>query len=413
MKWDRVLRLFAVVIAVVVIAVFSVQPIFPNVKWLPLTKEIPLGLDLQGGVHVALEAHDTEQAKVNDENMKQLLEAIERRVNAFGVSEPIVQQEGDRRIIVELAGIKDPDQAVRDIVKTAFLEFKTEDGKTILTGADLKNAVESSDPVTNVVEVGLEFNKEGTQKFAEATSANVGKRIAIILDGNVLQTPVVNEPITGGKARITGYANLEEAHTIAVLLKSGALPLKTEVIEKRTVGPSLGADSLSKSIKAAAVGLIAILIFMLGYYRLPGMVANFALVVYGVIVIAIFAAMHVVLTLPGIAAFVLSMGMAVDANVIIFERIKEELKSGKSLRSSIESGFKRAFVAVLDSNVTTLIAAAVLFYFGSGPIKSFAVALSVGILTSMFTAITFTRWVLHLTASTGIKNTKLYGAQGR
>lgn len=410
MKWGKVLRLFAVVIAVAVIAVVSVQPIFPNAKWLPLTKEIPLGLDLQGGVHVTLEAHDTPQAKVNDETMKQLLQTIERRVNAFGVSEPVIQQEGKNRIIVELAGIKDPEKAVNEIIKTAFLEFKTEDGKTILTGADLKDAVEAKDPVSGAVEVDLEFNKEGARKFAEVTSANVGRNIAILLDGQVLQNPRVDEPITGGKARITGYSSLEEAHTIAVLLNSGALPLKTEVIEKRTVGPSLGADSLDKSIMAGIIGVIAILVFMLGYYRVPGLVANFALVVYALIVLGIFAAMHVVLTLPGIAAFLLSMGMAVDANVIIFERLKEELKSGKTLRSAIDAGFKRAFVAVVDSNITTLIAAAVLFYFGSGPIKSFAVALSVGILTSMFTAITFTRWMLHSTADTGIKNTKLYGA---
>ncbi|GAB6157339.1 protein translocase subunit SecD [Desulfotomaculum varum] len=410
MKWGKVLRLFAVIIAVAVIAVAGTQPIFPNVKWLPLTKEIPLGLDLQGGVHVTLEAKDTPQAKVNDETMKQLLETIERRVNAFGVAEPIIQREGKNRIIIELAGIKDPEKAVNEIIKTAYLEFKTEDGKTILTGADLKNAVESKDAVSGMVEVDLEFNKEGTEKFAAATSANVGKRIAIILDGKILQNPVVQEPITGGKARITGYNSLEEAHTIAVLLKSGALPLKTDVIEKRTVGPTLGADSLDKSIKAGIIGLIAILAFMLGYYRLPGMVANVALIVYALIVLGIFAAMHVVLTLPGIAAFLLSMGMAVDANVIIFERLKEELKSGKTLRTAIDAGFKRAFVAVLDSNVTTLIAAAVLFYYGSGPIKSFAVALSVGILTSMFTAITFTKWMLHSTADTGIKNTKLYGA---
>lgn len=410
MKWGRVLGLFAIFIAIIVIATFSVRPTFPNASWLPLTEQIPLGLDLQGGVHVTLEAQNTDQAKVNKETMSQLQETIERRVNAFGVSEPIVQQEGNNRIIVELAGIKDPEKAVEEIVKTAYLEFKTEDGTTFLTGADLKNAVESSDPISNVVEVGLEFNSAGAEKFAKATSENVGRPIAIILDGKVLQTPVVNEPITGGRARITGYESLPEAHTIAVLLKSGALPLKTEVIEKRTVGPSLGADSLSKSIKAAVMGIIAIFIFMLGYYRLPGLLANFALLVYGVIVLAIYAALNMVLTLPGIAAFVLSLGMAVDANIIIFERIKEELKSGKSLRSSIESGFKRAFVAIFDSNVTTLIVAAVLFYFASGPIKSFAVALSVGILTSMFTAITFTRWMLRFTASTGIKNTKLYGA---
>lgn len=410
MKWGSVLRLFAVIIAVAVIAVFSVQPIFPNVKWLPLTKEIPLGLDLQGGVHVTLEAKDTPEAKVTKDSMNQLVQTIERRVNAFGVSEPIIQQEGDRRIIVELAGINDPDQAVRDIVKTAFLEFKTEDGKTILTGADLKDATEGKDPTSGEVEVNLELNSEGTKKFADATAANVGKKIAIVLDGNVLQNPVVQEPITGGKARITGYADLNEAHTIAILLKSGALPLKADVIEKRTVGPTLGADSLNKSVKAGIIGLIAILLFMFAYYRLPGMVANFALIVYTLAVLGIFAAMHVVLTLPGIAAFVLSMGMAVDTNIIIFERLKEELRSGKTLRSAIDAGFKRGMTAVLDSNSTTLISAAVLFYFGTGPIKSFAVALSIGVLVSLITAISFTRWMLHNTASTGIKGTKFYGA---
>lgn len=410
MKWGSVSRLCAVIIAVAIIAVFSIQPIFPNVSWLPLTKGIPLGLDLQGGVQVTLEAKDTAVGKVNDENMKQLIQTIERRVNAFGVSEPIIQQEGKNRIIVELAGIQDPEKAVNEIIKTAFLEFKTEDGKTIITGADLKNATESKDPMSGQVEVTLEFNEAGTKKFADATAANVNKRIAIMLDGEVLQNPTVNEPIPTGKARITGYSSLEEAHTIALLLKSGALPLQTEVIQKRTVGPTLGADSLDKSIKAGIVGLIAIVAFMLLYYRLPGMVANFALVVYALIVLAIFSAMHVVLTLPGIAAFLLSMGMAVDANIIIFERVKEELKDGKTLRSAINSGFHRAFVAVFDSNLTTLIVTVVLFYFGSGPIKSFAVALGVGIVTSMFTAITFTRWMLHNVADLGIKNTKLYGA---
>jgi len=410
MKWGSVLKLFAVLVAVAVIAVFSIQPIFPNVKWLPITKRIPLGLDLQGGVHVTLEAHDTDQAKVNKDTMSQLKETIERRVNAFGVSEPVIQQEGNNRLIVELAGIKDPDQAVRDIVKTAFLEFKTEDGKTILTGADLKNATEGKDPTSGQVEVDLEFNSAGTKKFADATSANVGKKIAILLDGKVLQNPVVQEPITGGKARITGYKDLNDAHTVAVLLKSGALPLKTDVIEKRTVGPTLGADSLNKSVKAGIVGLIAIVVFMIGYYRLPGFVANFALVVYGLLVLRIFGAMNVVLTLPGIAAFILSMGEAVDTNIIIFERMKEELKSGKTLRSGIDAGFKRAMTAVLDSNSTTLISCAVLFYFGTGPIKSFAVSLAIGVLVSLFTAIFFTRWMLHNMSDTGIKNKKVYGA---
>ncbi len=410
MKWGSVLRLFAVIVAVAVIAVFSVQPIFPNVKWLPVVNSIPLGLDLQGGVHVTVQAHDTAEAKVTQDGMNQLIEAIERRVNAFGVSEPIIQQEGKDRIIVELAGIQDPDQAVRDIVKTAFLEFKDENGNTILTGADLKNATEGKDPTSGMVQVSLEFNPAGTKKFAEATAANVGRTIAILLDGQLLQKPVVDEPIPSGQAVIKGYADLNEAHNIAVLLKSGSLPLKTEIIEKRTVGPTLGADSLNKSVKAGIIGLAAILFFMLAYYRLPGLVANFALIVYALAVLAIFAAMHVVLTLPGIAAFVLSMGMAVDTNIIIFERLKEELRSGKPLRSAIDDGFKRGITAVIDSNCTTLISTAVLFYFGTGLVKSFAVSLAIGVLVSLITAISFTRWMLHTTADTGLKGRKFYGA---
>lgn len=415
MKWSKVLILMLILLLVAAAAVVSAAPVFEQnktlSKYLPLIKGINLGLDLQGGVHVVLEAQDTPEAKVTPENMKQLKAIIENRVNAFGVSEPIIQIQGERRLIVELAGIKDPEKAVDTLIKTAYLQFVTEDGKAVITGADLKDAQEGKDPTSGQIEVDLTFTPVGTKKFADATSANVGKRIAIILDGNVLQTPVVQEPITNGQARITGYQSLEEAHNIAILLRSGALPLKVNIEEKRSVGPTLGADSLAKSKHAGLVGVVAILVFMLMYYRIPGLVANFALLIYAIIVLAVFVGMHVTMTLPGIAGFLLSLGIAVDANVIIFERIKEELRTGKSLRSAIDAGFKRGFTAVFDANVTTVIAAVVLYYLGTGPIKGFAVTLTVGILASMFTALSMTRWLLHLVAATNItKNPKYYGA---
>jgi len=342
--------------------------------------------------------------------MKQLKAVLENRVDQFGVAEPVIQQQGERRMIVELAGIKDPEDAVNTMVKTAFLEFKDPQGKVVVTGKDLEDAQEAKNPNGSNV-VNLSFKPEGTQKFAQATTANVGKPISIVLDGKVLQTPKVTEPITGGKAEITGYATLPEAHSIAILLRSGALPVKVEVMEKRTVGPALGADSLAKSKHAGVVGVTAILVFMLMYYRLPGLVASFALIIYTLIVLWVYAGFHVTMTLPGIAGFLLSLGIAVDANVIIFERIKEEMRSGKSLRAAIDAGFKRGFVAVFDANTTTVLAAAVLLFLGTGPIKGFAVTLIIGIAASMFTAITVTRWLLHLVAAANfVKSPKYFGA---
>ncbi len=411
MRWDKLLKLAGVILVVAAVAVLAVRPVFPGVNWLPFTNLIKLGLDLKGGVHVVLEAQDTPEAPVTQERVKQAMAIIENRVNSFGVAEPVIQQQGPRRIIVELAGISDPDEAVRNLIKTAYLEFKTEDGATVLTGRQLKNAVEEKDPQSGQVRVNLEFEPDGARIFSDVTAANINKRIAIYLDGNLLQAPVVQSHIPDGRAQITGYESLDEAHNIAILLKSGALPVKIEVMGKRAVGPSLGADSLDKSIKAGIVGLIAILVFMALYYRIPGLVADLALVIYTLLVLMIFAALHVTMTLPGIAGFLLSLGMAVDANILIFERLKEELWSGKSLRSAIDAGFKRAFVAIFDSNITTLIAAVVLYYFGTGPIKGFAVTLSIGILASMFTAIVITRGLLHLVAASKlVRNLKMYGA---
>ncbi|AEG14284.1 protein-export membrane protein SecD [Desulfofundulus kuznetsovii DSM 6115] len=415
MKWNKIFILAGLVVIVALATVAAVSPVFKNNpylgKYLPLVKDITLGLDLQGGVHVVLEAKDTPEVKVTPDTMKQLMAVIQRRVDQFGVAEPVIQLQGRDRLIVEIAGKIDPEEAVRTMVKTAYLEFKTMDGKTVVTGADLKDAIESKDPVSGQITVDLTFNAAGAKKFAEATAANVGKPIAIILDGQVLQAPVVDEPIPNGKAQIRGYQSLEEAHNIAILLRSGALPVKVEVAEKRAVGPALGADSLDKSKHAGLVGVLAILIFMVMYYRLPGLVADFALLIYALIVLAIYVGLHVTMTLPGIAAFLLSLGIAVDANVIIFERLKEELRTGKSLRSAIDAGFKRAFTAIFDANATTLIAAVVLYFFGTGPIRGFAITLGIGIVASMFTAITVTRWLLHLVAASGlVRNAKAYGA---
>ncbi len=409
MKLDKVLKLAGIILVVAAITVLSIFPVFPNVKWLPFTNLIRQGLDLKGGVYVVLEAVDTPDIPVTDDSVKQAMAIIENRVNAFGVAEPIIQLQGSRRIIVELAGVSDPDEAVRNLIKTAYLEFQTEDGKTVLTGRQLKTAQEGTGP-GGQAEVNLEFEPDGAKIFAEVTAANVGKPIKIVLDGQVIQAPNVKEAIPNGKAQISPYESLPAAHNVAILLRSGALPVKLEVMEKRSVGPTLGADSLNKSITAGVAGCIAILIFMIGYYRVPGLVANLSLVIYTLLVLLVFAAMHVTMTLPGVAGFLLSMGMAVDTNIIIFERLKEELWAGKTLRSAIDAGFKRAFVAVLDSHITTLIAGIILYYFGTGPIKGFGITLSIGVLASLFTAVAMTKWILHLVAGSNmVHNLKLYG----
>ena len=416
MNWKSIFKLAAVLLIVAAVSVLffrpNLKPIYnEDISWMPLINMINLGLDLRGGVHVVLKAEETDEVPVTDDSIKKVMAVINNRVNQYGVAEPIIQQQGKDRIIVELAGIKDPDEAVDNFVKTAYLEFKTEDGKTVITGRDLKDAVEANVPESTQAEVHLTFTPIGAKTFADITTKNVGKKLGIYLDGIMIQNPEIIVPITDGQAVITGYSSLEDAHNIAILLRSGALPVKVSVMEKRTVGPTLGADSLAKSKIAGIAGFVAILIFMIAYYRVPGVIANIALIIYSLIVLGVFAGLHVTMTLPGIAGFLLSLGIAVDANIIIFERIKEELRNGKSLRTSIDAGFRRAFTTIVDANVTTLIAAVVLYYFGTGPIKGFAVTLSVGILASMFTAITLTRFMLQLTASSKIvTNTKLYGA---
>jgi len=408
-------RIFRMLVTLVVVVAAVVVVFVPVSNWgkLPVIKDIPLGLDLKGGVYVVLQAVGTPAAPVTPDSVKRAQAIIANRVNQLGVSEPIIQSQGTDRIVVQLAGVKNPDQVVSTLIKPAFLEFKNEAGQDILTGGDLQNAQEATGPGGQPV-VDLTLTPAGAKKFAAATKAAVAvtphQRIGIYLDGKLLTNPVVETEIDNGHAEITGgFKTLQDAHNLAVLLRSGALPVKLSVLEKMTVGPTLGADSLKRSILAGIVGLIAVFLFMLLYYRLPGLVADFALIIYTLLIVGIFAAVPVTLTLPGIAGFLLSVGIAVDANVIIFERFREELRSGKTVRAAIDAGFKRGFTAVFDSNATTLIAAAVLFYFGTGEVKGFAVTLGLGILTSLFTAVVITRWLLHLVAETGlIKNSKLF-----
>ena len=380
----------------------------------PLASSIRQGLDLQGGTHVVLEAVDTEQAQVNDDAMNRVVAIMEKRVNSLGLTEPIIQREGERRVIIELPGIKDPDAAIRTIGKTAMLEFRDEDGNTVLTGTDLKDAQASTNPQTGQNVVNLEFSDEGAQKFADLTMRNVGRTIAILLDGEVLTAPNVREPILGGRAEITGEKTLEEAQNLAVVLRSGALPVKVEIIETRTVGPTLGQDSKDKSQFAFAVGLGAVVLFMVLFYHLAGFIADVALMAYTILLLGILYLMDATLTLPGVAGIILSIGMAVDANVLIFEHFKEEYQvQHKSLRLAMDAGFKRAFTTIFDSNVTTLIAAGVLFFLGTGTIRGFAITLGVGTILSMFTAITLTQYLLKLMVNAKIsENPAMYGANG-
>lgn len=413
--------LFILIVAIVALASFTaINGI--DVGKMKITKakdSIDLGLDLAGGVFVLLEAQTDIKGAELQKVMEQSKMIINERVNGLGVSEPNIAIEGKDRIRIELAGIDNPQEAIDVIGKTAQLQFIDPEGNEVLSGKNVKGSeakfqkTEKGDkPV-----VALEFDKEGAKTFAEATKKLVAKEqtqdkiIYIVLDGQIISAPIVNSAITDGKAVIEGEFDLEEANKLATLIMAGALPVEMKDIQSEIVGPTLGLEAYDRSIKAGAIAILLIFLFMLIYYRIPGMVADIGLTIYVLIVILSMKYLGVKLTLPGIAGLILSIGMAVDANVLIFERIKEELKLGKSIRAAIDHGFKRALTSVLDSNVTTLIAGVVLYYFGIGPIKGFGVTLILGIVASMITAVFVTKFLLKLTVEmTGTKNTKLYGA---
>lgn len=382
---------------------------------LPVKKLIKLGLDLRGGATVLLQAKDDPNDPVNDEKMSRAVATIRERVDSLGVAEPVITRVGKDRIEVQLPEIQDPQRALDIIGQTAKLEFIEEETKqVILTGNDIKKAEvqyqQSSTGLGQEPVVAFELSPEGAKKFAEVTRRNIGKVIGIYLDQQPISLPTVQSEIPNGEGVITGSRTDEEARDLATLIRAGALPVDLETLSVTAVGPQLGANSFEQSIAAGKIGVLLVLLFMLAFYRLPGLVSDIALVLYTVIVLSVLASIKATLTLPGIAGIILSIGMAVDANVIIFERIKEEVRVGKTLRAAIDSGFRRAFLTIFDSNITTLIAAVVLFYFGTGPIKGFAVTLSIGILASMFTAIVVTRYLLKLLANSGlVKNLKLFG----
>ena len=310
---------------------------------------------------------------------------------------------------MELPGVKDSERALEIIGKTASLQFVSPDSEVILTGDNVRDAKavygEQNEPL-----VSLKLDSEGAKKFAEATEKYFDQPIAIMLDEQLISAPTVKAVITNGEAVITNMQSIENAAELAALIRAGALPVDLEQRQVMTVGPTLGADSLNKSLKAGFIGVTLVLLYMLFYYRLPGLVADFSLLVYIMLVLTIFSGLGATLTLPGIAGFILSIGMAVDANVLIFERLKEELRNGKTLRAAVDAGFHRALTTIIDSNITTVIAAVVLLYFGTGPIKGFAVTLIIGIAVSMFTAITVTRVILvNLVNTRLITNKKLFG----
>ncbi len=372
--------------------------------------QIEQGLDLSGGVDIVYEA---DQETVTDAEMSAAISLLQGRLDWNGWTEAEVAKEGDRRIRVQIPGVENAEEAIQQIGQTAQLSFVDETGTVILTGDMVKDAtkqvgsVDANSP--SMPYVSLEFNEEGKARFAEATAANIGKVIYIVMDDEIISSPVVQTAITDGKAMITGQFTGEGAEELASLIRAGSLPFNLNVIQMKNVGARLGADALSTGIKAGFVGIVLVLLYMLFSYKLLGFAADWALAIYIGLELVALSLFHVTLTLPGIAGIVLSVGMAVDANIVIFERIKEELVLGKTLRSSIKNGFQRALPAILDGNVTTLIAAAVLFFLGSGTVKGFATTLMIGIIISMFTALVVTRAIVNGLMYAGVHNPKYYG----
>ena len=387
-----------------------------------IVKPTKLGLDLVGGSRLVLEAQTTNNiAKITPDMMDSLQFAIENRVNALGVSETIVQKTGEKRLLIEIPNVSDPKQAREFLGETAELVFKRPGPivnnipswiDTNLTGNDVKKAMVTTTS-SGQWAVSLEFNAQGAKKFGQLTRELVGQPMAIFFNGELSSAPTIQEPILGGQAQITGGENgfaYEEAKKMVDLLNAGALPVPAKIIEENTVGPTLGSDSIEKSKFAGILGIGLVMIFMIAYYRIPGIIANIALIVYGLILFAIFKIVPVTLTLAGIAGFILSVGMAVDANILIFERTKEELKQGRTLFTSINSGFDRAFTSIFDSNMTTIITCFILYMLGTSIVKGFALTLAIGVIVSMFTAITVTRNFMHLLFGTGqLKHPSWFG----
>lgn len=371
-------------------------------------RNIKLGLDLAGGVSITYQVVDDNPTA---EEMSDTIYKLQKRIESYS-TEAQVYKQGDDRITVEIPGVTDANEILEELGTPGSLEFQDPSGNVCLTGDDVETAkatTQTTQMGTQEYVVELKFNEEGTQKFAELTSGHVGEICPIVYDEETISMPRVNEAIEGGSAVISGMESYEEAEILASNIRIGSLSLTLEELQSEVVGAQLGSEAISTSLKAAAIGLVFIAVFMIAYYWIAGVAATIALAVYSTLVVAIIYAFEITLTLPGIAGIILSIGMAVDANVIIFARIREEIASGKTVRTSIETGFKKALSAILDGNITTLIAAAVLGIKGSGTVKGFAYTLAIGIVLSMFTALVITRLLVKAFYAIGFKDEKFYG----
>ncbi len=374
---------------------------------------IKLGLDLEGGTHIVLEAQDTSSRIVDPDTMKILHQIIERRIDQLGLAEPRIQRSGERRLIIELPAVDDPEEAIQIVGRTAQLTFRNADNEILMTGEHLKDARADYEQMYRRPIILFELDEKGAKEFTKITTDYLGQVIQIYLDDDWLYSGTV-ESVISDKGQIQGFASLQDAEQTAMLLREGALPVPLQVEESRTVGPTLGKISIEKSIKAGLAGLILVAAFIIAMYWVPGIAAVLALIVYGVIFVGLLSALKAVLTLPGIAGLILSIGMAVDANIIIFEKIKEDLHFGKTAGAAMNSGFNRAIGTIVDANITTLITALILAYFTSGLVRGFAVTLIIGIVASMFTSIFVTRTFLELMYNFKIfKGIQSFGLQRR
>lgn len=417
-----------IVITVILIACFALVAVFgfnfAGYEIKSAKDSINLGLDLAGGVYVLLEADTDKTGEELSKAMEQSKAIIQQRVDGLGISEPNISIEGSNRISIELAGAKNAQDAIETIGKTAQLQFIDPDNNVILTGKNIKESkvvytqdnLGKSTPV-----VSMEFDEEGTQKFAEATTKLYNEKepekkiLKIVLDGEVISAPIVqNSPITDGKPIIEGGSKgftVEEASKLATLIRAGALPIELKEVRSEIIGASLGIDAFDNSMKAIVISILLISILLIIVYKIPGIVAAISLVAYTLLVMLAFIIFHIKLSLPGICGLLLSIGMAVDANCIIYERIREELLNGKTVRSSVDAGFKKAISTIMDSNITTIIAGVVLYVYGIGSIRGFGITLIIGIVISLLTAVVLTRFLLKNFAQiTANDNKKAYGA---
>ena len=369
---------------------------------------IPLGLDLSGGVSITYQVVDENPSA---EDMSDTIYKLQKRVDSYS-TEASVYQVGDDRITVEIPGVQDANQILEDLGNPGSLEFQMPDGTVFMTGdmvADAQAATQTDTYGNKEYVVALKLTDEGAKIFGEVTSENIGKNLPIVYDGETISYPRVQTAITGGEAQITGMADFEEAETLATQIRIGSLSLQLSELESSVVGAQLGSQAISTSLKAGAIGLAIVMVFMIIMYAVPGIAASLALAIYTTLVIATLYLFDITLTLPGIAGIILGIGMAVDANVIVFARVREEIATGKSVQTSMKIGFQKAMSAILDGNITTLIASVVLMALGSGTVKGFAYTLMIGIILSLFTAMVVTRYILYSLYALGLKSEKLYG----